>query len=283
MRKEKKRNIFWSVITVICYIIAIGCILALLYIGAERKKSELVAEAAKSDPLRQETVNAPAEEAEEEPQSSDVPETGESVIAPEPVEVPIDFDYLRGINSDIYAWICLGYSDQEYPVLQSSDDEYYLHHGIYGGYSADGALFTESGYNDLSFDEPCTVIYGHNLASGAMFGRLENSASVLDLDKEDDERNYFTVYTQGGIRRYRIVSAGTYSNESILYRNDFSTEKGFQGFFAKLKSYPEGGYKECSDRSPVFGDQLLILSTCHRYHSVHRYLAVAVLVEKQGI
>ena len=43
------------------------------------------------------------------------------------VENPIDFETLQSQNSDIYAWITVGNTEVDYPIVQSpSDDSFYL-------------------------------------------------------------------------------------------------------------------------------------------------------------
>ena len=62
----------------------------------------------------------------------------------------------------------------DYPVAQHAEkDNFYLRHDIHGKFSANGTLFTEGTYNSKSFDDRVTVIYGHNMASGEMFGNLQ--------------------------------------------------------------------------------------------------------------
>lgn len=280
MNRKTGKHRIWNAVMVICCIVAAGCIVALLYIWGEQRKADATIQAASSDPLRVLPVLSEKAEASDPSSAPDDPENAESAEA---VDIPIDFELLRGVNKDIYAWLYMGYSTQEYPVLQNSgDDSYYLHRDVYGAYSAAGSLFTESFYNSVNFDDPCTVIYGHNMGSGAMFGNLERTIPYLDLNNAEDEQNYLTVYTPSAVRIYRILCAGTFSEKHLLYTYDFSDEGDFSDFFSELESYPEGGYYACEDRVPEYGDQLLILSTCHRLRTAHRYLAVAVLTEQYG-
>ena len=86
-----------------------------------------------------------------------------------------DFRALKAQNPDIYAWLYIPGTDINYPVCQSTNDVYYLTHNTQGGLDANGALYTESAYNGKGFTDPVTVIYGHNMRSGKMFGNLEET------------------------------------------------------------------------------------------------------------
>ena len=61
---------------------------------------------------------------------------------PEAYESPVDFDSLREMNPDIYAWLYIPETDINYPILQSGsgDDEFYLDHGSTGKSSRDGSI-----------------------------------------------------------------------------------------------------------------------------------------------
>ena len=60
----------------------------------------------------------------------------------------------------------------DYPILQSqTDNTYYLNHALDGSEQPEGAIFTEN-YNTRTFEDPNTVIYGHDMKNGSM---LQNS------------------------------------------------------------------------------------------------------------
>ncbi len=213
----------------------------------------------------------------EESSSSEEPEE-------EPPEIPIDFDYLKGINDDIYGWIELHATDQGYPVLSNmADPDHYLRRDINGEDSVAGSIYTQSVYNHSDFSDPCTLIYGHHLRNGTMFGGIQSAIPDLNLDDAGDESNYFTLYTPEKSLTCRICAAGPFSDRHVLYFYDFTDEASFGQFFADLASYPVGEHYASTDFTPVFGDQLVILSTCYSNNYDHRYLIVGVVTEKDGV
>ena len=53
----------------------------------------------------------------------------------------------------------------EYPVVQSDDNNYYLHRGLDKKYKYSGTLFIDY-HNNSNFTDDNTIIYGHNMTSG---------------------------------------------------------------------------------------------------------------------
>ena len=75
-------------------------------------------------------------------------------------------------NPDVYAWISIPGTAIDYPVLQrENDNTYYLDHTIDHEEKTEGAIFTEN-YNNTDFEDPNTVIYGHDMRNGSMFKGL---------------------------------------------------------------------------------------------------------------
>lgn len=89
-----------------------------------------------------------------------------------PVEIPIDFAALQEQNPEVYAWIQIQDTNIDYPILQrEGDNGYYLDHTIDGEKKTEGSIFTED-YNSKDFEDPNTVIYGHDMKNGSMFQNL---------------------------------------------------------------------------------------------------------------
>ena len=107
------------------------------------------------------------------------------------VDVPVDFAAWQERNPDIYAWIEYPGTNVDYPIVQSAkDDAYYLRRDIDGKEAVAGSLYTEHTYNSKTFDDPVTVIYGHNMANRTMFGGLQSHIEAADLASTEE---YFIV------------------------------------------------------------------------------------------
>ena len=85
----------------------------------------------------------------------------------------IDWPSLKKSGKDIVAWIDIPALGIAYPVVQGDDNEFYLHHLPNGEYKNAGSLFMEAA-NSPDLTDINTVIYGHNMDNGSMFGRFRN-------------------------------------------------------------------------------------------------------------
>ena len=91
--------------------------------------------------------------------------------------IGIDFDELQAMNEEIYAWVELPGADISHAVVQSAtNDLFYNDHNIDKSYYSGGSIFSQR-YNTKTFDDPVTVLYGHNRHSHTMFAPLNDFAS----------------------------------------------------------------------------------------------------------
>ena len=93
---------------------------------------------------------------------------------------------------DLFGWLKITDTEIDVPVMQSDDEErgekyYYLHRDYTGKQSAEGSLFVDSGSNCYPQDQN-TVIYGHNMSNGHIFGTLERFVNYdfFKYDTNDD-------------------------------------------------------------------------------------------------
>ena len=90
-------------------------------------------------------------------------------------DVTVAFDALKKENKEIIGWLRFDDADDlhiSYLVLYSGDDEKYLRSDIYGEEHIAGSLFLE-GKSKPDFSDYYTIIYGHNMRDGSMFGELD--------------------------------------------------------------------------------------------------------------
>lgn len=192
---------------------------------------------------------------------------------------PIDFENLKASNEDIYAWISIPDTTIDYPIAQHpTDDSYYLNHGADGIYSEYGCPYTELSDN-RKFIEFNTVIYGHNMNNGSMFGGLH------DFEDEDFFKEHRTlyIYTEEHTFTYTIFAAVMYSDVHIPYYFDDDVEEDRNAFLQSLRT------DIVEDRSIYYEDmdvtsdsKIVTLSTCDRKLRDNRFLVVAVMIEVDG-
>ena len=138
-------------------------------------------------------------------------------------DVLIRFDELKEQNPDIVAWIRSddpGSTGIDYPVLYSGDNEKYLRRDLYGEDHIAGSIFLE-GLNQPDFTDYYTIIYGHNMNDGSMFGGLKKYK-----EKEFWEENqYFTLYTEDMAYRYQVFACQNAVNGGDVYKIGYEPGK----------------------------------------------------------
>ena len=190
------------------------------------------------------------------------------------VEIPIDFAKLQKENSEVYAWIKVDGTSIDYPILQSEEDNaYYLSHTIEGKESPEGAIFTEN-YNTKTFEDPNTLIYGHDMKNGSMFRTLHN---FMDRDFFDKNRDV-TIYMPDKILHYKVFAAYLTDNSHILLSHDFSNKQVFQNYIDNIFAMRSMDAFVDTSMEVTSDDKIITMSTCYAGQSERRYLVQAVLV-----
>lgn len=190
------------------------------------------------------------------------------------VEIPIDFAALQSKNPDIYAWITIPGTAVDYPIVQSgTDNTYYLTHTIDGEVSPEGSIYTET-YNSRDFEDPNTVIYGHDMANGSMFQNLlkYQDRSFFDANRE------VLVYTPDAIRHYRIFAAYLYDDRHLMQSFDFDDKEIYRQYLDSVFSIREMGACIDTGQAVTDEDKIITLSTCYGNQADMRYLVQAVLI-----
>lgn len=168
--------------------------------------------------------------------------------------VTADFASLQKINGDIVGWIYIGGVGISYPIVQGDDDDYYLHHTFKRQSNSAGSVFMEY-QNRSDFSDPNTIIYGHNMKNGSMFGKLKR----LVNDGAYQKNPYFWILTPQGSLCYRIFSLKKVSVDSDVYSLFSGADDSFVRFAEKMKQESDVATGEMT-----FTDQskIVTLSTC---------------------
>ncbi len=188
---------------------------------------------------------------------------------------PIDFAAYQSQNEDVYAWLDIPGSEISYPVFQHpTENEYYLRRDINGNYSVGGVLFTEVEYNKKDFNDPLTIIYGHDMQNETMFGQLQE---MYSSDEGLAKYNTIKIYLPDRELTYEVFACVPYDNRHILYNYDFNDTEIFGRFFTEISQIRamQAVFGEVSLKTT---DKVLVLSTCLSGSSDGRYLVCAKLV-----
>ena len=158
---------------------------------------------------------------------------------------------LSSINSDYQFWINVEGTNIDYPVVQGSDNDFYLNHDFNKNYLPAGSIFLDY-RNDFETDYN-TVIYGHHMRNSTMFGQMEK------FKKEDffEKNKTITLTSKNAIYEYEIFAIGVYDADFGYNTVDFNDEDDFNNFLDKILS------KSMYSRNIVnSSDKIITLSTC---------------------
>lgn len=245
---NKKRTL-WIIILSLSLLIIAGCSVFLIYNNFIAAHNKEIISSAESD--------SPSNNTE----SSSKP------------EVPVDFDKLKKINPDIYAWINIPETEIDYPILQSStDNSYYLSHTVDGKKAASGSIYTEN-YNKKDFSDFNTVIYGHNMKNGTMFGSLKQYRNTEFLK----QNQYINIYLPGRILKYKIFAEYVWDDRHILLNIDFRDLSMREAYIEMIESMRSMNAYVDSETSVTADDKIITLSTCTGNDN-QRFLVQGVLI-----
>lgn len=265
-RRERARR--W--LALLCSVVAVGC---LGYFGvytyqAARTQREFARLAA----LREQSQDVPL------PQVGSGPvvhytEEGERIIP----EVLDEYKSLYNINKRLIGWLKIDDTVIDYPVMQTTNNEYFLNHNINQQSDRNGALFLDKDCDVLT---PSTnlIIYGHHMKSGNMFGTLDKYSSE-EYYKKHPIIQFDSIYEKGTYEIMYVFRSRIYSEEDVVFKYyqfiDAMSEQEFDSNMqemAAMSLYDTGV-------TASYGDRLLTLSTCDYYVDDGRFVVVARRIE----
>lgn len=214
--------------------------------------------------------------------------TPEPAPTPEPTAIPeevpespeedvqklmnLNLEKLRKTNEDVLGWICIPTSEINYPLLRVRDNNEYLRRAWDGSDNNVGCIFLEC-RNSHDFSDFNTIIYGHYMKNGTMFGSLH---SYKEQEYADSHPCVYIV-TDEGVRRYEVFSvyeADVVSDTYRLYFEDEAQKSRVLDYYVESSVMKRGAV-------PTVEDHVLTLSTCMGTDTYDtRWVVQAVLIEE---
>ena len=182
----------------------------------------------------------------------------------------INIDKLKEVNQDVTGWIVIPNTQIAYPLMGGTGNSYYLDHTWKREVNSGGAIFIEE-KNSLDLQNHNTIIYGHRMRNGSMFGSLK------EYQKQEYWEEHPEIYIRVDERclRYEIFAAYEASVSGLTYQVGFEDEESKQKFL-----------EDCTKRSvistgivPQNEDRILTLSTCTGRGYSTRWVVQARLVQ----
>ena len=182
-----------------------------------------------------------------------------------------DIASLKTITEDAVGWIYSPGTAIDYPVVQGTDNSYYLSHLYDGSAGSVGAIFMDY-RNAADFSDRNSVLYGHHMKSGQMFASINgykdqsyyDEHPVLELDTEK------AVYRLEAVAGYVVSGA----SNNLLDINGKSDEE-FLNFIADVRAK-----STFESQVTVNGqDRVVSLATCAYDFSNARYVLICKITE----
>ncbi len=202
-----------------------------------------------------------------------------STILPEPEaegEIPqvalgisVDFDALRSINPEAVGWIYCPDTAINYPVVQGSDNDYYLRHLLDGTSNRNGTIFADAN-NSSGFADQNTILYGHHMKNGAMFASLEGYREQAYFDQHP----VLYLLTPEGDYQLQVFSACVTSASDEVYTLQFGDAEDYRLWLNRQAARSDIE----SSVSVAETDRVITLSTCAYDFDDARYVVLAKLV-----
>ena len=190
----------------------------------------------------------------------------------EPGKLNVDWAALKAANPDTVAWVYIPGTKISYPVVQGTDNDYYLTHDFDGeaGWLANyGAVFMHY-RNNPNWSDQCYFIYGHHMNDGSMF------AGIVDLTDQARFNECRTVYllSPNGNFKLRTFALAHCSADDEIVRSSFDSPEQKGEYISQAVA---NDVVQVADRPPAESiDKIFAFATCDN-ESWGRYVLYAYI------
>ena len=272
------KNIFKQAITntlKICGLIVSSLvILVVTYIGISNYIALKQVESIKEDLAEVIEITDPSEIIEQKNEENmDLAEQEEIPLDDIKMITNTDLASLLTVNEEVVGELVVNNTKVDYPVVQASDNDYYLDHNINKEKNANGWVFLDFRNDAMNLDKN-NIIYGHNMYySGVMFGTLyktynknwytnpDNQMITYNTLYEDMEFQIFSIYKVPDTNDYLKVYFD--GDNDFLEFIDMITERSIYDFNVPVNA----------------DDKIITLSTCSD-NGTKRLVIHAVLINE---
>lgn len=252
-------NRIWRIILVVSLIIVVISGVNVIRLSREYQKG--INEYEKLEQYASLEENQTADAQQEEEQESKIP-----------VFVDVKYDELKSINEGFTGWLYYEPLEISYPIVRGNDNDYYTEYTFENEENSSGAIFMDF-LNKKDYSDFNTIIYGHNMRNGTMFGSLKKLLSDQEIMGEDP---YFYIFTEDKAYMYEIfaVYITTSSSETYNLIRSEEEQKDYLDFINQTATYR-------SDKEVAATDKIVTLSTCHGLHTNNRTVVHGVLIAEE--
>lgn len=174
-------------------------------------------------------------------------------------QLNVDLKGLIELYPNVRGWLFFENEDISYPIVQGSTDDIYLRTAYNGENTAAGSIFLEA-INKSDFSDSHSIIYGHNMRNGTMFGKLRN---YVNRPNYYEYHKYFQIVRLDDAgnevkARYKIFAYG----KTKSYAKIFTVCREHDTAFGEVLQYIQGNSRVTTDVPVYQTDNIVTLSTC---------------------
>lgn len=186
--------------------------------------------------------------------------------------INVNFDELIKKNSDTIGWINVNNTNINYPIVQTTNNDYYLTHSYNKKENEAGWIFMDY-RNNKNFENKNTIIYGHSRLNKTMFGSL---SKVLKESWYKNKDNYIIrISTPTENTSWQIFSVYKIKSETYYITTDFNNTNEYEQFLNTIKKRSKYNFNTTISSN----DKIITLSTC--YSNTERTVLHAKLIKKE--
>ena len=186
----------------------------------------------------------------------------------------VDFNTLLQKNPNTVAFIHMESTNINYPVVQASDNNYYLNHAFDGSNNDAGWIFMDY-RNTLNPINDNIIIYGHGRLDKTVFGSLKNALTSSWQQNRDNYTIWLSTPTENMV--FQIFSIYTIQSESYYITTRFTSPTAKEKWLNTMKSRNTAPI----DTPVNVNDTILTLSTCQNNEG-GRIVVQAKLIKRQA-
>ena len=177
------------------------------------------------------------------------------------------------LNQSTVGWIKIDGTSVDYPVLQTSNNDYYLNHNFDQEEDNNGSIY---------LDKDCSIwprsqnllIYGHNMKSGKMFGSLKKYKDE-EFFREHRTIQFDTIYEKGTYQVMFVFNEVIHDESEVAFKYyQFISANSAEEFNSYMNEMREMSLYDTGVQA-LYGDSLITLSTCDYTKNSDRFVIVA--------
>ena len=158
-------------------------------------------------------------------------------------------------NNETVGWIQVNGTNINYPIVQHSDNNFYLEHDFYKRKTNNGWIFADFRDNFDKFNNN-TIIYGHNLINRTMFGSIPYLLNKNWFNNAN--KQYIKLSTKKTNSIWQIFSVYKINPTTDYLQSIFNSTENYQNFLNTLKNRSIKNF----NTNLSYTDKIITLSTC---------------------